>query len=97
MESAALHRYSLGMTEEHEAETTPAMTLAELRRRRGHTQASLGERLKISRSTVSRVERRRIEDPYLETLADFLGSIGGALQINAAFEDETVHLDVLAG
>ena len=36
----------------------------------------------------------RSENPYLETLADFVGALGARLEINAVFEDEVVPLKV---
>lgn len=72
-----------------------AMRLNELRERRKQTQAGLAKILDTSQANVSRMERS--ENPYLETLADFVGALGARLEINAVFEDEVVPLKVFEG
>ncbi|HTT96370.1 MAG TPA: XRE family transcriptional regulator [Solirubrobacterales bacterium] len=72
-----------------------AMRLAELRESRKQTQAGLAKILGTSQANVSRMERS--ENPYLETLADFVGALGARLEINAVFEDEVVPLKVFEG
>jgi DNA-binding XRE family transcriptional regulator len=72
-----------------------AMRLGELREGRKQTQAGLAKILGTSQANVSRMERS--ENPYLETLADFVGALGGRLEINAVFEDEVVPLKVFEG
>ena len=72
-----------------------AMKLGELRERRKQTQAGLAQVLKTSQANVSRMERS--SNPYLETLADFVGALGARLEINAVFEDEVVPLRVFDG
>ena len=72
-----------------------AMRLAQLREGRKQTQAGLAKILGTSQANVSRMERS--ENPYLETLADFVGALGARLEINAVFEDEVVPLKVFEG
>jgi DNA-binding XRE family transcriptional regulator len=72
-----------------------AMKLNELRESRKQTQAGLAKILATSQANVSRMERS--ENPYLETLADFVGALGARLEINAVFEDEVVPLRVFEG
>jgi len=72
-----------------------AMRLNQLRERRKQTQAGLAKILNTSQANVSRMERS--ENPYLETLADFVGALGARLEINAVFEDEVVPLKVFEG
>ena len=72
-----------------------AMRLGELREGRKQTQAGLAKILGTSQANVSRMERS--ENPYLETLADFVGALGARLEINAVFEDEVVPLKVFEG
>lgn len=72
-----------------------AMRLGELRERRKQTQVDLAKTLDTSQANVSRMERS--ENPYLETLADFVGALGARLEINAVFEDEVVPLKVFEG
>jgi DNA-binding XRE family transcriptional regulator len=72
-----------------------AMRLNELREGRKQTQAGLAKILGTSQANVSRMERS--ENPYLETLADFVGALGARLEINAVFKDEVVPLKVFEG
>jgi len=72
-----------------------SLKLNELRERRKQTQAGLAKILDTSQANVSRMERS--ENPYLETLADFVGALGARLEINAVFEDEVVPLKVFEG
>jgi DNA-binding XRE family transcriptional regulator len=72
-----------------------ALKLNELRERRKQTQAGLAKILETSQANVSRMERS--ENPYLETLADFVGALGARLEISAVFEDEVVPLKVFEG
>ena len=72
-----------------------AVKLNELREGRKQTQAGLAKILGTSQANVSRMERS--ENPYLETLADFVGALGARLEINAVFEDEVVPLKVFEG
>jgi DNA-binding XRE family transcriptional regulator len=72
-----------------------AIKIGELRERREQTQTELAQVLGTSQANVSRMERS--SNPYLETLADFVGALGGRLEINAVFEDETVPLRVFDG
>ena len=72
-----------------------AVRLNELREGRKQTQAGLAKILGTSQANVSRMERS--ENPYLETLADFVGALGARLEINAVFEDEVVPLKVFDG
>jgi DNA-binding XRE family transcriptional regulator len=82
-----------GAREEVEARTEgilAAMKLSELRKRRNMTQKGLAEVLKTTPAKVSRIERGG--NPYLETFEDFVGALGGRLEINVVFEDEVVSL-----
>jgi transcriptional regulator with XRE-family HTH domain len=78
--------------DERKAGIRAAMKLNELRERRNQTQAGLAKILETSQANVSRMERS--ENPYLETLADFVGALGARLEISAVFEDEVVPLKV---
>ncbi len=72
-----------------------AIKIGKLRERREQTQAGLAQVLGTSQANVSRMERS--SNPYLETLADFVGALGGRLEIRAVFEDEVVPLRVFDG
>lgn len=64
--------------------------LAALRKRRGLTQADLSETLDMTQANVSRIEHE--DDVYLSTLANYVGGLGGSLEIHAIFDDEDVPL-----
>jgi len=66
------------------------LRLAELREQRGRTQVELAELMQSTQANVSRVERT--DTPHLATLADFVGALGGTLEINAVFPDQTISL-----
>jgi len=82
-----------GAREEVDARTEgirAAMKLSDLRKRRKMTQVALAEVLKTTQANVSRIERSR--NPYLETLEDFVGALGGRLEVNVIFDDEVIPL-----
>ena len=66
------------------------LRLAEARRRRGVSQATIAEALEVSQPNVSRIEQE--EDVYLSTLARYVAALGGHLEVLAVFDDETVTL-----
>jgi DNA-binding Xre family transcriptional regulator len=67
-----------------------AVRLNELRQHRGQTQAQLAELLGMTQANVSRIERS--DNLYLSTLADYVGALGGHIEINAVFDDDVVAL-----
>ena len=62
--------------------------LADLRRRRGVSQATIARALDVSQPNVSRVEQE--DDVYLSTLARYIAALGGHLEVHAVFPDETI-------
>ena len=62
--------------------------LADLRRRRGVSQATIARALEVSQPNVSRVEQE--DDVYLSTLARYIAALGGHLEVQAVFPDETI-------
>ncbi|AHG65159.1 helix-turn-helix domain-containing protein [Advenella mimigardefordensis] len=60
-------------------------TLKELRKATGHTQEDLAIALDIGQGTISRIEKR--SDMLVSTLQHYIESLGGTLQIVAAFTD----------
>lgn len=70
-----------------------AVRLAELREHIGKTQTQLAEVLGMTQSNVSRIERS--ENIYLSTLADYVGALGGHIEINAVFDDDVVPLGMV--
>jgi transcriptional regulator with XRE-family HTH domain len=66
------------------------VALNELRLRRGLSQAQVAQALEVSQPNVSRIESE--EDLYLSTLARYVAALGGRLEVNAVFDDETISL-----
>ncbi|MGH8812213.1 MAG: helix-turn-helix domain-containing protein [Advenella sp.] len=60
-------------------------TLKDLRKATGHTQEDLAIALDIGQGTISRIEKRN--DMLVSTLQHYIESLGGKLQIVAAFTD----------
>jgi DNA-binding XRE family transcriptional regulator len=69
--------------------------LAELRRRRGLTQAELARRAGVKQSNISQIERR--DDVLLRTLATYVLALGGTLHVSAEFPDGTASTLALGG
>lgn len=67
-----------------------AIRLRELRTARGLSQTELAERLGVTQKRVSAIERA--EDLNISTLERYVDALGGRLQANAEFDDETVAL-----
>ena len=67
-----------------------ALQLAAVRRARGLTQEEVAERLHVSQSNVSQLERT--QDPFLSTLRDYVAALGGRLEITAVFPDDRIVL-----
>jgi DNA-binding XRE family transcriptional regulator len=66
------------------------LRLAELRKHRGASQAKIAQRLEVSQSNVSQLERG--DDVKLSTLASYVKALGGHLEISAVFDDETIPI-----
>jgi transcriptional regulator with XRE-family HTH domain len=66
------------------------LQLAEARRRRGVSQAAIAEALEVSQPNISRIEQQ--DDVYLSTLARYVAALGGHLEIQAVFPEETITL-----
>jgi transcriptional regulator with XRE-family HTH domain len=62
--------------------------LSELRSRRGLSQAAIAEALSVSQPNISRIEQE--DDVYLSTLARYVAALGGHLEVQAVFPDETI-------
>lgn len=69
-----------------EREIVEPSRLSELRRRQGVTQTELAERLKISQSDLSKLERR--QDSRVSTLRRYIAALGGQLRLTADFSDD---------
>lgn len=66
------------------------LRLSELRTRRGVSQASMASALDVSQPNISRIERE--DDVYLSTVARYVAALGGHLEIQAVFANETITL-----
>lgn len=63
-------------------------TLSQIREKRGLTQQELAKSLNINQSAISKFEKR--EAVTLSKLNDFVKALGGELEINITFPDETI-------
>ena len=60
--------------------------LAERRKALGLTQANVAERMGVTKSRVSQIERGEVST--IETVARYVQAIGGQIQISAVFGDD---------
>lgn len=74
----------------HKRAIRDALALMRLRESRRVTQQQLARRLDVSQANVSRIEHE--EDLYLSTLRSYVAALGGRLEVNAVFPEETVEL-----
>lgn len=72
----------------------PLLTLGDLRRRRGVSQAQVASAMQTTQSSVSRTERQ--PDILLSTLQHYVQGLGGKLRLYVDLEDERVELQVAA-
>ncbi len=80
--------------ERHKRAIRDAIALGRLRESRNVTQQQMARALDVSQANVSRIEHE--EDLYLSTLRSYVAALGGHLEVNAVFPEETVEL-VAAG
>lgn len=66
------------------------LRLGELRNRRGLSQSAIADALSVSQPNISRIEQE--DDVYLSTLARYVAALGGHLEVQAVFPDETITL-----
>ena len=66
------------------------MGFGKLRQARQMTQVALAERLDVPQGAISRMERRT--DMYVSTLAEFIRTMGGELEIRAVFPEGSVRI-----
>jgi transcriptional regulator with XRE-family HTH domain len=64
-----------------------------LRQARQKTQAAVAERLNIAQGAVSRMERQ--SDFLLSTLREYVGALGGKLELRVVFPDANFELETL--
>jgi transcriptional regulator with XRE-family HTH domain len=65
-----------------------------LRLARRQTQVAVAERLKIAQGAVSRMERQ--SDFLLSTLREYVGALGGQLELRVVFPDGDFIIETLA-
>jgi len=65
-----------------------------LRQARQQTQVAVAEKLKIAQGAVSRMEKQ--SDFLLSTLREYVGALGGQLELRAVFPDGDFVIDTLA-
>jgi transcriptional regulator with XRE-family HTH domain len=77
-------------SKEQAAAMLMALDLSELRGRLEVTQEELAERLQISQSNVSRLEKRR--DMLVSTLREVVEAFGGELHLVAEFPEGSIEI-----
>ena len=65
-----------------------------LRQARQKTQVAIAERLNIAQGAVSRMEKQ--SDFLLSTLREYVGALGGRLELRAVFPDADFEIETLA-
>ncbi len=76
-------------------EAVGATTLAEARSEQGLTQSQVAERMGISQSDVSKLERR--DDALLSTLRRYVEALGGRLELRVSLPDRDPPRPLLIG
>ena len=76
--------------ERHKTAMRTSMRLVELRERLDATQTDLAAIMGTTQANVSRIEHAN--NVYVSTLADYIGALGGQLEINAVFDDRVIPL-----
>ena len=69
-----------------------AHRLAEIREAYGLNQTTVADRLGISQSRVSRIERGDLDNAQVATLRAFVQALGGELEVAATFGDERITI-----
>ncbi|CAN5828618.1 XRE family transcriptional regulator [soil metagenome] len=67
-----------------------AYRLAEFRERYNVSQTTLAERIGVSQSRVSRIERGDVERAGISTIRDYVEALGGEVEVIAKFGDERI-------
>lgn len=69
-----------------------AARLAEVRKRHDMSQTELAERMGVSQSRVSAIEKGEVTAAEVGTISKYIAALGGRLQIVADFGDEKLVL-----
>ncbi|MGI8825715.1 MAG: XRE family transcriptional regulator [Chloroflexota bacterium] len=67
-----------------------AIDIARARDLRHRSQAEVAREMGVTQGNISRLERQ--DDLYVSTLRHYVAALGGRLEINAVFPEETVQL-----
>lgn len=76
--------------EQYNRAMTDALALGALREHRATSPVEAARPPAVGQTTISRLEHE--EDLYLSTLRDYVEALGGRLEINAVFPDQTITL-----
>jgi len=71
--------------------TLAEMRLQELRKARRLSQVALAKKLQAQQATISKLERRT--DMYVSSLRQYIGAMGGELEIIARFPEGAVRIN----
>jgi len=67
-----------------------AYRLAEVREKYGFKQTEIAEKIGVSQSRVSRMERGELERAGISTIRDYVEALGGEIEVIAKFGDERI-------
>ena len=81
----------LAAVEARVQQTLAEMRLQELRKARRLSQVALAKKLKAQQATISKLERRA--DMYVSSLRQYIGALGGELEIIARFPEGAVRIN----
>jgi DNA-binding XRE family transcriptional regulator len=82
----------LAAFKEEALEEVRAYRLADVRHKHGLTQVDVAERLHVSQTAVSKIERGELSRSELSTVRRYVEAIGGKLEIVADFGEERLVL-----
>lgn len=89
---SGLDKERVAARQEHMLAEVRAHRLAELRTRQELSQSELAERMGVSQSRVSAIERGELTTTELSTIKNYITALGGHLQIIADFGGEKLVL-----
>jgi DNA-binding XRE family transcriptional regulator len=83
---------ALAAFKEEALDEVRAYRLADVRQKHGLTQVDVAERLHVSQTAVSKIERGELSRSELSTIRRYVEAIGGKLEIVADFGEERLVL-----
>ncbi len=92
-ERRRLHAFDEGAMErarQQQQAEIGAYKLAELRSQHDVTQTELADRIGVSQSRISRIEKGDLEHAELATIRDYIHALGGELEVVATFDNERI-------